>query len=372
MRVRFCDQLWWTVLCAVFIAIHMAPSARADVQYTVTNLGALPGDTESWPTAINNLGQVVGYSAVPGLNYNAWLYSNGSMTSLGNPAYPGSKALALNNVGQVVGTSSGPNLGGAFVSSAGNMQYIGNGLVPTGINDSGTIVGSYFVNADIRGFVYTNGIIQDFGTLPGGVSASANAINDAGQIAGESGGGGVTHAVLYSNGVMQDLGTLSGGSSSGGYAINNLGDVAGSSRTPLLGGIDHAFLYTQSAGMIDIGQSLGNTATFAYGVNDSDLVVGYINGNGGNRAFLYSGGVLYNLNDLIDPSSEVLLDRAIGINDAGQIIAQGATAQDPNGTYAFLLTPTPEPGAGVIVLGTICGFVLLRGGRSDRVRHTQS
>ncbi|HEX5244439.1 MAG TPA: hypothetical protein VFW23_14350, partial [Tepidisphaeraceae bacterium] len=215
----------------ILASVLFVPSiALADVQYTVTDLGALPGDTESWPTAINSSGQVVGYSAVPGAHYNAWLYSNGSMTSLGNPAFPGSQAFALNDVGQVVGTSNGPNQGGAFVSSSGSMQYIGNGLVPTGINDSGTIVGNYFANTEDRAFIYNNGVVQDLGTLPGGNSAFAYAINGAGEVAGASDQPGGGHAFIYTNGVMQDLGTL-GGATSGAFAINSLGHVVGISET---------------------------------------------------------------------------------------------------------------------------------------------
>jgi len=337
--------------------LSLAAVAAADVQYTVTNLGALPGDTESWPSAINNLGQVVGYSAVPGANYNAWLYSNGSMTSLVDPAHPDSRPLALNNVGQVAGTSSGPNFGEVFLSSVASMQYIGFvGPVPTGINNSGTVVGNYFVNASPSAFIYNNGVVQDLETLPGGGITRAGSINNAGQIVGQSGLG---HASVYDNGVIHDLGTL-GGPYSSGSAINTLGDVAGSSWTSPSNSIVHAFLYTQSSGMIDISQSLGNIETIVYGVNDSDQVVGFINGNSGNRAFLYSGGVPYNLNNLIDPSSGALLVRAVGINDAGQIIAEGATAQDPNGTYAFLLTPTPEPRACAIALATSVGLLLWR------------
>lgn len=349
-------------IAAIFAVLLILPAiSRADIQYTVTDLGALPGDTASQPTGINNLGQISGWST--GANGStAWIYSNGTLTSLGNPAAPGSQALALNNLGQVVGQTNTRALDGyhGFVSSNGVMQDIGGGLTPQGINDSGTIVGFYDLPGAVqRAFIDNNGVVQDLGTLPGGGSAVAYAINNAGQIAGESDTGVTTHAFLYTGGAMRDLGTL-GGTTSVGTAINGLGDVVGTSRTSA--GQLHAFLDT-GGGMTDLGTLVGGVATFANGVNDSDQVIGYGDTNAGNRAFLYSNGTLYNLNDLIDPSLGVTLVRAVGINDAGQIIAWGGLGQlqSPTNTQAFLLTPTtPEPGACAIAGVAALGLLLRR------------
>jgi probable HAF family extracellular repeat protein len=74
------------------------------------------------------------------------------------------------------------------------------------------------------------------------------AVNDSGQVTGYSylspsgTGSDPRHAYLYSNGVMQDLGTLPGFTSSSGFGINISGEVTGSS---LNSGTDqHAFLYS--------------------------------------------------------------------------------------------------------------------------------
>jgi probable HAF family extracellular repeat protein len=74
----------------------------------MTDLGVLPGDTESGATAINRSGQVVGTSDIlDPETYNrtarSFLYSNGVMINLGVPSTE-SGATDINNGGQVVGS----------------------------------------------------------------------------------------------------------------------------------------------------------------------------------------------------------------------------------------------------------------------------
>src|SRR4051812_43468965 len=74
----------------------------ADILYSVTELGTFAGSTTSYASAINNAGQVVGFSGFP-LSH-AFLYSNGQMQDLGTlPGGQNSYAYAINNVGQVTG-----------------------------------------------------------------------------------------------------------------------------------------------------------------------------------------------------------------------------------------------------------------------------
>lgn len=58
--------------------ISTAPAQAAD--YTITDLGTLPGDTNSVASGINGNGQVVGYSDTGSFDNHAFLYSKGSMT----------------------------------------------------------------------------------------------------------------------------------------------------------------------------------------------------------------------------------------------------------------------------------------------------
>src|SRR5262249_5340857 len=82
---------------------------------TMTDLGTLPGRPTSLANAINNTGQVVGFSQDPdGNNTVAVLWQNGVMANLNTLIPPGShfflqEALGINNRGQIIGTGVLPN-----------------------------------------------------------------------------------------------------------------------------------------------------------------------------------------------------------------------------------------------------------------------
>ncbi len=123
---------------------------------TAQNIGTLPGGFWSEASAINDAGQVVGYSQPDPGYAHAFLYSNGLMNDLGVP--PGeleSDAGAINASGQIVGDAwnslkayESPE---AFLWSDGDMVNLNtlirrsSGFVlqtATGINDLGQICGS--------------------------------------------------------------------------------------------------------------------------------------------------------------------------------------------------------------------------------------
>src|SRR5262249_46501831 len=86
-------------------------------------------------------------------------------------------------------------------------------------------------------------------------------------------------------------------------------------------------------------------------INDSGQVVGTMKAWGAVspwHAYIYSGGVVTNLNSLIPAGSGLHLAVATGINNAGQIVGY---AYDAAAHYhAFLLTPV-APGTPVINIG---------------------
>jgi probable HAF family extracellular repeat protein len=74
----------------------------------------------------------------------------------------------------------------------------------------------------------------------------------------------------------------------------------------------------------------GATYTYAYDVNDSGHVVGYLDGGPGTHAFLYDG-TTWTLLD--DPDAIAGTTQALGINDSGLIVGQ---FRDSSGYHGFL------------------------------------
>ena len=242
--------------------------------------------------------------------------------------------------------------------------------LPSGINDSGQIVG-LSGDGGVHGFLLQRrGLHHD--RFPRRSKTRLGGINDAGQMVGNYNIGndlpdsrlpvqpwGLHHAstspararppptgstppvkfqdpyqspetaFLYSGGSYTSI-SFPGAIATDGSDINDSSEIVGgyemTRETALL-----SFLY--SGGSYTTIDVPGSTDTFASGINDTGQIVGnYTIGNSQLQGFLYSGGTF---TTLAVPGS--IDTQAYGINNAGQIVGRYS---DVNGnTYVFVATP---------------------------------
>ncbi|MFZ5548970.1 MAG: hypothetical protein ACOZJX_09780 [Pseudomonadota bacterium] len=127
-----------------------------------TELPVLPGHDGGVASAINNAGQVVGYSA---RSYNgpfvtrAFLWQGGVMQDLGTLGGKSSRANGINNLGEIVGLAEDANDHSLpFIYRGGEMKPLpscGSGLVqPAGLNEAGTVIGTLFPQGKSRAVIF--------------------------------------------------------------------------------------------------------------------------------------------------------------------------------------------------------------------------
>jgi probable HAF family extracellular repeat protein len=331
---------------SLFLSCLLLISSAAFSQtYTVTDLGTLPGGNSSTAYGLNATGQVVVNSTLPGNAYgHVALYSNGTLTDLGDLGGDWSEGFEVNASGQVTGyapIADGTQRG--YISNNGKLTALptlgGSFSDAYAVNDLGQVVGaSGTSNGETHPFLFSNGTMTDLGTLGAHGSEywnTALGINKSGQIVGYSyTATGSIRGFFWQNGKMRAMGTL-GGAYSQAYAINNAGQATGVAY--LKNGGAHAFLFSKGK-MVDVDGRTGTSTSVGWAINNLGVVVGRIDVSNGYHAFI-STGKLQDLNQLIPKSSGWVLSEARGINDAGQISGYGFH----NGQErAFLLTPAAK------------------------------
>jgi probable HAF family extracellular repeat protein len=175
-------------------------------QHRIQQLAPYPGDSDTAATAINDGGQVVGISGACDVAYggtsakNPVLWQNGKvirLATLGGTMF--NTAAAINQSGEIVGWSdlpgdiSAPNNHAVLWTRNGSLVDLG--VLPGdkyslayAINDFGQVVGqSIDANGNSRAFLWQNGTMVDLNTLVSSGTPAlvyANDINDLGEIVG--------------------------------------------------------------------------------------------------------------------------------------------------------------------------------------------
>lgn len=354
----------WTQVRATMVIVSVGAlamgsiDANAQANY-LTDLGAVAP-----ALGVNNNGQVV---------LQNYIYSNGTLT-----AFPANfTGAAINASGQVAGFDATTGTGNNCLNYCTTAAAIyANGTVkdipgtsttpgpiaiacyfPTGINDSGAIVGWYsgecsppYLEGNLSVWLYSNNALINLGGLAG--CGVPTAINDSGQISGYSPCS--TEPFIFD--VTQSATELGSGQGQG-NAINASGQVTGNALMAVPG-----FEWPQWLGALYSGGAatlLPNAAGTGYGINASAFVVG--DGvNATNHAYLYIGAVSLDLNSFVLPNDPlqpyVTLTDARGINDTGLIVVNGVDSRD-NSNHAYLLQVpllqvTPIPAFPVQAVGT--------------------
>ena len=346
--------------------------------YSIIDLPPLPGTTSSEAAAVNDAGWVAGNGVDSQSFVSAVLWridAAGKVVTVALPEiYPrASQAADVNNLGQVAGSSDisvGANgtpvihavlwqmdATGSFVARdlgtpAGDSLSHAAGISESNSSGQVLVVGASNTRA-VAWQVDTAGNVLRIIDL--GAGSASDATKD-GKIVGLSVVGGLQHAVVWQVDTLgnivsrTDLGTLPGGTESAASAVNSLGHVVGAAATGKInpcGGENWDAVIWRNGAMTDLG-SLGDAGSGARSINDSGVVVGHFSNTirlpqnkcspmTDARAFVWTGGVMTDLNKSLPKNAKWTLRSASDINSTGRIVGTGDLGTQSHG---FLLVPS--------------------------------
>lgn len=305
---------------------HERPFVWADG--VLQDLGTFSNGVQGAAWDINNAGEITGHADVSPTNFHAFLRdTNGILQDLGTLGGASSAGRRINELGRVAGWSM-EGLYNPDPTDPQAMFWDGTNMMDLGTAGNYLSSQSYGINGEdqVVGFTFHwdpaprwwSFIWEDLNT---------NGATDPGE--------------------MRVLGTLGGGYSTA-YGINNSGQVVGWASDT--GGHNRAFLITPTGGvwknpssdidwhndlMTNLG-TLGGDSSEARAITGDGRIVGYSTTTSGvTHAFIWRGGEMTDLNDLVPSNSGWELNTAFDINEVGEIVGYGTVGGTQRG---YLLT----------------------------------
>ncbi len=274
------------IAVALLSGIHPAVAAT----FTYTNI-VDSSATYTQPYGINNSGTIVGQVSGGSITgQQTFQYSSGNFTIVTPPGADTSYGVtwgAISNNGEIVGNyvTTGTGLSKGFSDIGGTYSSFavsGAALTePTGVNNSGVIVGDYYKNSSYSGFIDTAGAITTISKPTGATFLWATGINDAGTVVGYyRDSSSITHGFTLSGSTFTSF-DQPGATGTEIIGINNSGNMLVSSS---LGN----FFY--GGGSFTAISVPGSSDTYIRSLNDSNQIVGSYDtascGSCGNIGFL--------------------------------------------------------------------------------------
>jgi len=298
-----------------------------------------PGATQTYVSAINNDGTVIGFYADAAGGHGYLRLKGGGMQSFDAPGSPDIYPDSINTGGVIAGNYGDTRQDG-FVRTPGGLftTFTVPGTFPSSsgnpivINASGVIAGPYFDTVTAHGFVrFPNGAV-DIIDYPGSTYTYVTGMNLAGTVTGiYNDANFVSHGFVAGSGRWFSFDVP--GNNFGFFppvlSINDSGEVAGT----YFQGANHGFLW-RAGGTLRTFDVSGAAGTQSAGINASGVVAGsYQDSSYNYHGFVRTvSGAVYTFSVF-----NAMWTYVVGINDNGTVA--GYYLDSNYGSHGFLLVP---------------------------------